>query len=81
MGKKLDSELFKGTLAHIDHDAVIGKGQPYTNEVHTGQTDKRCGQRAKIGIGSSGQGDNIIVNQSLHKQGSLNGDQSRSENT
>ena len=81
MGKKLNSELFKGPLTHIDHDAVIGKGQPHTHEVHASQTNERCGQRSEIRISGSSQGDNIIINQGLHKQGSFDCDQSRAKNT
>ena len=75
------THISQSTLADVDHDPVVDIGGCHTDSIKTGYTSNGHGQRAKIRIVCMQQRDDVLVDQSFCKHGSLNIGQNTGQNT
>ena len=78
--EQLHAEIAHGALADVDHDAVVAVGTQDAHRVEERDPQQGGGQRPVVGIGGTGQGCDVIVNEPLGEQHPLDGSQCRTQN-
>ena len=81
MCKQIHTQVSQSSLADVYHDPVVGKCTQHPHRVDPDQRKKRLFQRPEIRIRCFGHGNDIFIDQFLHKQGSAQGSQRCSYNT
>ena len=71
LGEHIVTKASHGSLGDIDHHSGLGKGGYNSQHVKACHPCHRSSQRSEIGILLSDQGYDIVIDQRLQEQGSL----------
>ncbi len=78
--KQLDAQRAHGSLAHVDHDPVVGVGAQDADGVDAAHPKKRSGQGREVRLFHLCQRNNVVVDQALHEKRALKRRQGGADN-
>ena len=79
MGEHLVPQVFQRSLGDNGHHTALTEGGNHTDGIEAGRAGNGPGQTGEIVALLGEQGENVVVNQFLHKQGSLDVGQNADE--
>ena len=78
--KQFDAQRAHGSLAHVDHDPVVGVGAQDADGVDAAHPKKRSGQGREVRLFHLCQRNNVVVDQALHEKRALKRRQGGADN-